>query len=59
MKRNHPHRKVVTTPGSRDRLQDLARRYREVCELRRKLQVVSARVVSAEAASFRSRKIEA
>jgi hypothetical protein len=53
MKRNRPHRKVVIKRRLRARPDDLAQRYREVCELRRKLEAVSA-----EVASLRSRKIE-
>jgi hypothetical protein len=59
MKQNRPHRKVVIKPRLQARPDDLARRYREVCELRRRLQVFSAEVVLAEAASRRPGKIKA
>jgi hypothetical protein len=52
MKQNRPHRKIVTKRKLRARPGDLAQKYREVCELRRKLKAVTA-----EMASLRPRQI--
>jgi hypothetical protein len=53
MKRNRLRRKVVTKRKSRALPEDLAQKYREVCELRRKLECITA-----EVASLRPRQIE-
>jgi len=53
MKQKRPHRKIVTKRKLRAQPEDLAQRYREVRELRRKLEAVAA-----EVASLRPRQIE-
>jgi hypothetical protein len=54
MKQNRLRRKVVIKRKSRARPEDLAQKYREVCELRRKLACVTA-----EVSSLRPREVEA
>jgi hypothetical protein len=54
MKRNRLRRKVVIKRKSRARPDDLAQKYREVCELRRKLECVTAAI-----SSLRQRSVEA